>query len=44
MKTENCVPGVELGATHIKAVLVDERHIPAVSVEYEWKNQLVNGV
>ncbi len=44
MKTENCVLGIELGSTRIKAVLIDERHIPIASGDYEWENQLVNGV
>ena len=44
MKTENCVLGIELGSTRIKAVLIDERHVPVASGEYEWENQLVNGV
>ena len=44
MKTENCVLGIELGSTRIKAVLIDERHIPVASGSYEWENQLVNGV
>ena len=44
MKTENCVLGIELGSTRIKAVLIDERHVPVASGEYEWENLLVNGV
>ncbi len=44
MKTANCVLGIELGSTRIKAVLIDERHIPVASGSYEWENQLVNGV
>ena len=44
MKMENCVLGIELGSTRIKAVLIDERHVPVASGEYEWENQLVNGV
>ena len=38
------VLGIELGSTRIKAVLIDERHIPIASGDYEWENQLVNGV
>ena len=36
--------GIELGSTRIKAVLIDESHIPLASGEYEWENQLVNGI
>ena len=36
--------GIELGSTRIKAVLIDEKHIPVASGDFEWENQLVNGV
>ncbi len=36
--------GIELGSTRIKAVLIDENHIPAASGDYEWENQLVDGI
>ena len=36
--------GIELGSTRIKAVLIDENHIPIASGSYDWENQLVNGV
>ena len=36
--------GMELGSTRIKAVLIDENHIPVASGDYEWENQLVNGI
>ncbi|MBQ6372858.1 MAG: ATPase, partial [Clostridia bacterium] len=36
--------GIELGSTRIKAVLIDERHRPIASGDFEWENQLVNGV
>ena len=38
------VLGIELGSTRIKAVLIDERHRPVASGDFEWENQLVNGV
>ena len=38
------VLGIELGSTRIKAVLIDERHLPIASGDFEWENQLVNGV
>jgi len=44
MNLENTVLGIELGSTRIKAVLIDERHVPVASGDYEWENQLVNGV
>ncbi|MBO7372677.1 MAG: FGGY-family carbohydrate kinase [Oscillospiraceae bacterium] len=36
--------GIELGSTRIKAVLIDDRHLPIASGDYEWENQLVNGI
>ncbi|MBR1586322.1 MAG: FGGY-family carbohydrate kinase [Clostridia bacterium] len=36
--------GIELGSTRIKAVLIDENHLPIASGSHEWENQLVNGV
>ncbi len=40
----DCALGIELGSTRIKAVLIDAHHIPVASGDYEWENQLVNGV
>ncbi len=36
--------GIEFGSTRIKAVLLDEKHIPVASGSYEWENQLVDGI
>ena len=36
--------GIELGSTRIKAVLINEKHIPVASGSYDWENQLVNGI
>ena len=36
--------GIELGSTRIKAVLIDDKHLPIASGDYEWENQLVNGI
>jgi sugar (pentulose or hexulose) kinase len=44
MNPEKTVLGIELGSTRIKAVLIDESHVPVASGFYEWENQLVNGV
>ena len=44
MDLTKTVLGIELGSTRIKAVLIDERHLPIASGDFEWENQLVNGV
>ena len=44
MKLENTVLGLELGSTRIKAVLLDENHLPIASGSFDWENQLINGV
>ena len=44
MNFKNTVLGIELGSTRIKAVLIDEKHIPLASGEFEWENRFVNGV
>ena len=44
MNLKNTALGIELGSTRIKAVLIDENHIPIASGSHEWENQLVNGV
>ncbi len=36
--------GIELGSTRIKAVLIDDKHLPVASGDFEWENRLVNGV
>ena len=41
---ENFILGVEFGSTRIKAVLIDENHVPVVSGSHDWENQLVDGV
>jgi sugar (pentulose or hexulose) kinase len=44
MDLKNTALGIELGSTRIKAVLIDEKHVPIASGDYEWENQLVNGI
>ena len=44
MDFKNTALGIELGSTRIKAVLIDENHIPIASGSHEWENQLVNGI
>ncbi|MBQ8835004.1 MAG: ATPase [Oscillospiraceae bacterium] len=36
--------GIELGSTRIKAVAIDEKHIPASSGDYTWKSTYENGI
>lgn len=40
MNLKNSVIGIELGSTRIKAVLLDDNHIPVASGSYEWENRL----
>ena len=44
MDLKKTVLGIELGSTRIKAILIDGKHIPVASGDFEWENQLVNGV
>ena len=44
LNLEKAVIGIEFGSTNIKAVLIDENHIPIASGSHEWENQLVNGI
>ncbi|MBQ7921623.1 MAG: hypothetical protein IJ325_03480 [Clostridia bacterium] len=44
MTFKNCVLGIELGSTRIKAVLLDENHSPVASGSCEWENRLENGI
>ena len=36
--------GIELGSTRIKAVAIDETHVPVSSGDYTWKSTYENGV
>lgn len=36
--------GIELGSTRIKAVAIDEKHIPTSSGEYTWRSRCENGI
>lgn len=40
----NCLLGLELGSTRIKAVLIDETHTPLASGSFAWENRFENGV
>ena len=44
IETGKAVLGIEFGSTRIKAVLVDEDHVPIAQGSYEWENQLVDGL
>ena len=35
--------GIEFGSTRIKAVAIDEKHIPVSSGDYTWKSTYENG-
>lgn len=41
---KNCTLGIEFGSTRIKAVLIDENHIPVASGSHEWENRLTDGI
>ena len=41
MKT---VLGLEFGSTRIKAVAIDEKHVPVSSGDYTWKSSYENGI
>ncbi len=44
IESGKAVLGIEFGSTRIKAVLVDEAHVPIAQGSYEWENQLVDGL
>lgn len=44
MNLEKTVIGIELGSTRIKAVMIDENHLPVASGSFEWENQLHDGI
>ena len=44
MDLKNTFLGIELGSTRIKAVLIDQDHMPVASGDFEWENQLVDGI
>lgn len=44
MNLEKAFLGIELGSTRIKAVLIDENHLPIASGSYSWENRLEDGV
>lgn len=44
IESGKAVLGLEFGSTRIKAVLVDEAHMPIASGDHEWENRLENGI
>ena len=44
MDLTKTILGIELGSTRIKAVLIDDKHLPIASGDFEWENQFVNGI
>jgi len=44
MEFTNMFLGIELGSTRIKAVLIDEQHLPIATGSYSWENDLTDGV
>ena len=44
MDLKKAAIGIELGSTRIKAVLIDEGHVPVASGSYEWENRLADGI
>ncbi len=44
LNLKKAVMGIELGSTRIKAVILDERHVPIASGSHQWENALVDGV
>lgn len=38
------VLGIEFGSTRIKAVLIDENHVPVASGSHDWENRYENGI
>ncbi|MDO4459090.1 MAG: FGGY-family carbohydrate kinase [Clostridia bacterium] len=44
MNLEKTAIGIELGSTRIKAVMIDENHLPIASGSFEWENQLHDGI
>ena len=44
LNLNRAVLGIEFGSTRIKAVLIDENHVPVASGSHDWENQLDNGI
>jgi len=44
MNLQSLILGIELGSTRIKAVLIDENHLPIATGSFAWENNLTDGV
>lgn len=44
IKLEKCTLGIEFGSTRIKAVLLDETHLPIAQGSFTWENRLEDGI
>ena len=44
MECKKTYLGIEFGSTRIKAVTIDERHIPVSAGDYTWASTLENGI
>ena len=44
MKKQKTILGIELGSTRIKAVAINENHVPVSSGDYTWKSTYENGI
>ena len=44
IESGNAILGIEFGSTRIKAVLIDNHNKPIAQGDYEWENQLVDGL
>ena len=44
IESGKAVLGIEFGSTRIKAVLIDENHVPIAQGGHEWENRLENGI
>ena len=44
VESGKAILGIEFGSTRIKAVLIDDNNHPVAQGDYEWENQLVDGL
>jgi sugar (pentulose or hexulose) kinase len=44
IESGRAILGIEFGSTRIKAILIDDNNKPIAQGDYEWENQLVDGL
>ncbi|NLG04297.1 MAG: FGGY-family carbohydrate kinase [Clostridia bacterium] len=44
IQSGKAVLGIELGSTRIKAVLIDENHVPIASGAHDWENSYIDNI